>query len=75
MFCEMLENELLPNKRDELNLEIEFDGNLMMQINVLYNSTSEGQSLHMSQHLKSYIIKWTYLRENIERSNSSQHEI
>ena len=57
MFCKMLENELLPNKKDELNLEIEFDGNLMMQINVLYNSTSEGQSLHMSQHLKSYIIK------------------
>ena len=57
MFCKMLENELLPNKRDELNSEIEFDGNLMMQINVLYNSTSEGQSLHMSQHLKSYIIK------------------
>ena len=34
MFCEMLEKELLPNKRVELNLEIEFDGNLMMQINV-----------------------------------------
>ena len=29
----------------------------------------------MSQHLKSHIIKWTYLRENIERANSSQQEI
>ena len=31
---------------------------------------SEGQSSYMSQYLKSH--KWTYLRENIERSNSSR---
>ena len=31
---------------------------------------SEGQSLYMSQYLKAH--KWTYLRENVERSNSSQ---
>ena len=31
MFCEMLENELLPYKSVELNLEIEFDGNLIWQ--------------------------------------------
>ena len=31
---------------------------------------SEGQSLYVSQYLKPH--KWTYLRENVERSNSSQ---
>ena len=31
---------------------------------------SEGQSSYMSQYLKTH--KWTYLRENIERSNSSR---
>ena len=31
---------------------------------------SEGQSSYVSQYLKNH--KWTYLRENIERSNSSQ---
>ena len=31
---------------------------------------SEGQSSYMSQYLKTY--KWTYLRENIERSNTSR---
>lgn len=31
---------------------------------------SEGQSLYMSEYLKPH--KWTYLRENVERSNSSQ---
>ena len=30
---------------------------------------SEGQSLYMSKFLKPY--KWSYLRENIERSNST----
>ena len=31
---------------------------------------SDGQSSYMSQYLKTH--KWTYLRENIERSNSSR---
>ena len=83
-FFEMLEDELLPNTRVELNLEVESDGNLIwkagadcrviitrMQLfvpRITFNS--EGQSLYMSQYLKSQ--KWTYLRENIERSNCSQ---
>ena len=42
-----------------------------MQLYVLrITFNSEGQSLHMSQYLQSH--KWVYLRENIERSNSSQ---
>ena len=80
----MLENELLPNTRVEINLEIESDGNLIWQAGadcrliitrmqlfvprITFNS--EGQSLYLSQYLKSH--KWTYLRENIERSTSSQ---
>ena len=65
----MLENKLLPNRR-----KIESDGNLICQAadkcaviiirmqlfvpQTTYNS--EGQSLYMSQYLKSH--KWTYLR-------------
>ena len=80
----MLEDELLPNTRVEMNFEIESDGNLIWQAGAacrvvitrmqLYvpriTFNSEGQSSYMSQYLKNH--KWTYLRENIERSNSSQ---
>ena len=83
-FFEMLENELLPNTRVEMNFEIESDGNLIWQNGAdcrlvitrmqLYvpriTFNSQGQSSYMSQYLKPH--KWTYLRENIERSNSSQ---
>ena len=83
-FFEMLENKLLPNTRVEMNFEIESDGNLIWQAGAncrvvitrmqLYvpriTFNSQGQSAYMSQYLKPY--KWTYLRENIERSNSSQ---
>ena len=78
----MLEDELLPNTRVEMNFEIESDGNLVWQAGAdcrviitrmqLYvpriTFNSEGQSSYMSQYLK--LHKWTYLRENIERSNS-----
>ena len=83
-FFEMLEDELLPNTRVEMNFEIESDGNLIWQAGAncsvvitrmqLYvpriTFNSEGQSSYMSQYLKNH--KWTYLRENIERSNSSR---
>ena len=83
-FFEMLENKLLPNTRVEINFEIESDGNLIWQAGAdcrvvitrmqLYvpriTFNSQGQSSYMSQYLKPH--KWTYLRENIERSNSSQ---
>ena len=83
-FFEMLENKLLPNTRVEFNFEIESDGNLIWQAGAdcrvvitrmqLYvpriTFNSQGQSSYMSQYLKPH--KWTYLRENIERSNSSQ---
>ena len=83
-FFEMLEDELLPNTRVEMNFEIESDGNLIWQAGAdcrvvitrmqLYVAritfNSEGESSYMSQYRKNH--KWTYLRENIERSNSSQ---
>ena len=83
-FLESLEDELLPNTRVEINLEIESDGNLIwqaandcrviitrMQLSIpRITFNSNGQSLYMSEYLKPR--KWTYLRENVERSNSSQ---
>ena len=80
----MLEDELLPNTRVEMNFEIEWDDNLIWQARANYRVVitrmqlyvpriafnSEGQSSYMSQYLKNH--KWTYLRENIERSNSSR---
>ena len=83
-FFQMLEDELLPNTRVEMNFEIESDDNLIWQARANYRVVitrmqlyvprtafnSEGQSSYMSQYLKNH--KWTYLRENIERSNSSR---
>ena len=80
----MLQDELSPNTRVEMDFEIESDYNLIWQAGancrvvitrmLLYvpriTFNSEGQSSYMSQYLKTH--KWTYLRENIERSNSSQ---
>ena len=82
-FFEALEMNLLPSGRLEMNIEFESDANLIWQAadncrvvltklelivpRITFNS--EGQSLYMSKFLKPY--KWTYLRENIERSNSS----
>ena len=82
-FFEALERNLLPSGRMELNIEFGSDANLIWQAadncrviitklqlivpRITFNS--EGQSLYMSQFLKPY--KWTYLRENIERGNST----
>ena len=82
-FFEALERNLLPSGRLELNIEFESDANLIWQAadncrvvmtrlqlivpRITFNS--EGQSLYMSKFLEPH--KWTYLRENIERSNST----
>ena len=83
-FFEALRDELLPSTRLELNLEIESDDNLIWRTGgaacrvmitgmelivprITFNS--EGQSLYLNQFLKPH--KWVYLRENVERSNSS----
>ena len=82
-FFEALERNLLPSGRLELNIEFDSDANLIWQAadncrviltklqlivpRITFNS--DGQSLYMSKFLKPY--KWMYLRENIERSNST----
>ena len=82
-FFEALERNLLPSGRLELNIEFESDANLIWQTGancrviltklqlivprITFNS--EGQSMYMDKFLKPY--KWSYLRENIERSNST----
>ena len=82
-FFEALERNLLPSGRLEMNIEIESDGNLIWQAadncrviltklqlivpRITFNS--DGQSIYMSKFLKPY--KWSYLRENVERSNST----
>ena len=82
-FFESLERNLLSSGRLELKIEIESDANLIWQgadncrviltklqlIVPRITFNSEGQSLYMSKFLKPY--KWMYLRENIERSNST----
>ena len=82
-FFEALEDELLPSTRLELNMQIESDANLIWQdandcrvmitrmqlIVPRVNLNSEGQTLYMQQFLKTK--KWTYLRENVKRSNST----
>ena len=83
-FFEALRDELLPNTCLELNLELESDANLIWQAGancrvvvtkmqlmvprITFNS--EGQSLYASKYIANK--KWTYLREEIMRSNSSQ---
>ena len=83
-FFEALRDELLPNTRLDLNLELESDGNLIWQAGadcrvivtkmqllvprITFNS--EGQSLYASKYITNK--KWVYLREYIMRSNSSQ---
>ena len=82
-FFDALRDELLPNTRLELNLELESDANLIWQAGancrvvvtkmqlmvprITFNS--EGQSLYASKFITNK--KWTYLREEIMRSNSS----
>ena len=83
-FFEALRDELLPSTKLEINLQIESDNNLIWQAGaacrvmimrmqlvvprITFNS--EGQSLYIDQFMKPH--KWTYLRENIERSNSTR---
>ena len=82
-FFNALRDKLLPNTRLELKLEIESDANLIWQAGancrviitkfqlvvprITFNS--EGQSLYASEFIKNK--KWSDLREEIMRSNSS----
>ena len=73
-FFEMSADELLPNTRVEMNFEIESDGNLIWQAGADCRVVITRMQLYVSSYMRQYLKnhKWTYLRENIERSNSSQ---
>ena len=86
-FFKGLEDELLPNTKIELNLEIEKDSSLIwraggnncrvilprLQLFVpRLTFNSEGQKNYMETYLKPY--RWTYLNEMVERSNNSQQQ-
>ena len=85
-FFESLENELLPNMKTEIAFTLESDANLIWQAGAdcrvvitkmqLYVPkiifSSIGQSAYVSRFLKPH--KWTYLREMIDRSNSSTQQ-
>ena len=82
-FFSSLRDQILPNTRLEINLELESDANLIWQAGadcrviitkmqlfvprITFNS--EGQSLYASKYITNK--KWTYMREEIMRSNSS----
>ena len=83
-FFEALCDQLLPNTRLEINLDLESDANLIWQAadncrvivtkmqlyvpRITFNS--EGQSLYISKFITNK--RWSYLREEIMRSNSSR---
>ena len=85
-FFESLHGELLPNSRIELKIDLESDNNLVwLAVNdcrvvlskfqlivprTVFNA--DGKSLYLSKYLDTR--KWTYLRELVERGNSTQQQ-
>ena len=86
-FFESLEDELLPNTKTEIEVELESDNNLIWRTGgaacriVLKKFrlwvpriifTPEGESLYMSKYLKPH--KWTYLKEMVLAANTTQQK-
>ena len=85
-FFESLHGELLPNSRIELKIDLESDANLVWQAadncrvvlskfqlivpRIIFNA--DGKSLYISEYLNTR--KWTYLRELVERGDSTQQK-
>ena len=85
-FFESLHGELLPNSRIELKIDLESDANLVWQATddcrvvlskfqlivprIVFNA--DGKSLYISEYLNTR--KWTYLRELVERGDSTQQK-
>ena len=85
-FFESLHGELLPNSRIELKINLESDANLVWQAAdhcrvvlskfqlivpcIVFNA--DGKSLYISKYLDTR--KWTYLRELVERGDSTQQK-
>jgi len=80
-FFESHFNELLPNSRSELKIDLESDADLVWQAaddcrvvlskfqlivpRIVFNA--DGKSLYISKYLDTR--RWTYLRELVERGN------
>ena len=85
-FFESLRDELLPNSRIEIRIDLESDNNVCWQaadncrvvltkfqlIVPRIDFNGNGKSLYMSKYLDTR--KWTYLRELVERGNSTQQQ-
>ena len=85
-FFESLHGELLPNSRIELRIDLESDADLIWQAGadclvvltkfqlivprIVFNAG--GKSLYISKYLDTR--KWTYLRELVERGNSTKQQ-
>ena len=87
-FFGSLLGELLPNSRIEIKIELESDADLVWHADaandcrvvlttfqlivprIIFNS--DGKALYMSKYLDTR--KWTYLRELVERSNSTREQ-
>ena len=85
-FFESLHSELLPNSRIEIKIDLESDNNVVWQAaddcrvvltkfqlivpRIVFNA--DGKSLYISKYLDTR--KWTYLRELVERGNSTQQQ-
>ena len=85
-FFESLYDEILPNSRIELKIDIESDADLVWQAaddcrvvltkfqlivpRNIFNAS--GKSLYMSKYLDTR--KWTYLRELVERNDSAKQQ-
>ena len=86
-FFESLHTELLPNSRIEIKIDLDSDANVtwreggadsrvvltkfqLIVPRIVFNA--EGKSLYMSRYLDTQ--KWTYLRELVERGNSTRQQ-
>ena len=86
-FFEALRDQLLPNMKIELSIDLESDGNVIWQAadecrvviakfqlwvpKIIFNSMGTG--IYTSQFLKPH--KWTYEQEMVERSNSTKQRV
>ena len=85
-FFEGLYDQLLPNSRIEIKIDLESDANVVWRRSddcrvvltkfqlivprIIFNA--DGKSLYASKYLETR--KWTYLRELVERGNSTQQQ-
>ena len=88
-YFEALQDQLTPNGRKEISIDIESDANLVCQAGaacrivitrmqfvvprITFNS--EGQTLYLDRFVKKESQKWSYLKEQIYRSDSTRQRV